>query len=130
MYAYRTSKLLTPAKSGMRDIRISNMRIMLPGDVSSTKDFPAQVRENDKGYPENRMFGLKLPANSFYARHVKGLYLTDISITTQAEDIRPPFVFDDVTDAILKNIRYNDKAIKNKKSMLEKRNEVSAVINI
>lgn len=115
-------------ESLIQDVRISNMRIMLPGDVSSTKDFPAQVPENDKGYPENRMFGLKLPANSFYARHVKGLYLTDISITTEATDIRPVFVLDDVADAILKNIRYNDKAIKNNKSVLEKRNGVSAVI--
>lgn len=115
-------------ESSIQDVRISNMRIILPGDVSSTKDFPAQVPENDKGYPENRMFGLKLPANSFYARHVKGLYLTDIFITTQAEDIRPVFVFDDVADAILKNIRYNDKPIKNGKSVLEKRNKVDTVI--
>lgn len=111
------------AESAIQDVRISNMQIILPGDVSSTTDFPAQVPENDKGYPENRMFGLKLPASSFYARHVRGLYLTDISITTQMHDIRPVFVFDNVGNAILKNIRYNNKSIKNNKSVLEKRNK-------
>ncbi|MBC7827136.1 MAG: glycoside hydrolase family 28 protein [Chitinophagaceae bacterium] len=115
-------------ESSIQDVRISNMRILLPGDVNSTKDFPAQVPENDKGYPENRMFGLKLPANGFYARHVNGLYFTDISITTQVEDIRPVFVFDDVADAVLKTIRYNGNDIKNARSVLEKRNKVSAVI--
>lgn len=115
-------------ESAIQDVRISNMRIILPGDVSSTTDFPVQVPENDKGYPENRMFGLKLPANSFYVRHVKGLYLSDISITTQAADIRPVFVFDDVVDAILRNIRCNGKAIKNNKSTLEKRNIVGVAL--
>lgn len=116
-------------ESAIQDVRISNMRIILPGDVSSTHDFPAVVPENDRGYPENRMFGLKLPANGFYARHVKGLYLTDIFVTTQAQDIRPAFVFDDVADAFLKNVRYNNTAIKNNKSVLEKRNGATAIIS-
>lgn len=115
-------------ESLIEDVRISNMRIMLPGDVSSTADFPKEVKENDKGYPENRMFGLKLPASSFFARHVKGLYLFDISITTQAHDIRPPFVLDNVADATLRNVRYNSEGIKDNKSILEKRNGASAVV--
>ncbi|TCD28570.1 glycoside hydrolase family 28 protein [Pedobacter psychrodurus] len=101
-------------ESVIQDIRIYNVRLMLPGDVNSTKDFPIRVPENDRGYPENRMFGLKLPANSLYARHVNGLYVTNVSITTQAQDIRPVFVFDNVKDAILENIRFNGNTIKNK----------------
>lgn len=112
----------------IEDVRISNMRILLPGDVLSTADFPKEVKENDKGYPENRMFGLKLPASGFFARHVKGLYLTDVSITTQSEDIRPVFVLDDVANAILKSIRYNEKAIGDNKSIVEKRAGASAVM--
>ena len=115
-------------ESAIEDIRISNMRILLPGDVGSTADFPKEVKENDRGYPENRMFGLKLPASAFFARHVKGIYLTDISITTGADDIRPPFVLDNVTDAIFRNVRYNGAAIKDRKSIFEKRSGVSAVI--
>lgn len=112
----------------IEDVRLSNMRIILPGDVRSTADFPKEVKENDRGYPENRMFGLKLPASGFYARHVSGLYLTDVSITTQADDIRPLFVLDDVSNAILKSIRYNNKALKNKKGAVEKRAEVQVTI--
>lgn len=115
-------------ESTVQDVRISDMRIVLPGDVREIKDFPAQVPENDKGYPENRMFGLRLPASGFYARHVEGLYLSDISITTQLQDIRPVFVFDNVSDGILKNIRYNNKPIKNNKTELEKRNNAQVML--
>lgn len=101
-------------ESVIQNIRIYNVRLILPGDVNSTQDFSAQVPENDRGYPENRMFGLKLPANSFYARHVNGLYINNVSITTQAQDIRPVFVFDNVKAAILENVRYNGNHLKSK----------------
>jgi hypothetical protein len=108
-------------EGAIEDVRISNMRIMPAGDVSSTADFLKEAREYDQGYPETRMFGLKLAASSFFARHVKGLYLTATSITTLAENVRPLFVLKDVDDAILKNIRYYGKAIKPNKAILKKK---------
>ena len=44
------------------------------------------------------MFG-EMPAYGFFIRHVKGLEMSGIDISFMKEDLRPPFVLNDVKDA-------------------------------
>jgi polygalacturonase len=63
---------------------------------ANREDATAPVPENEKAYPENRMFGATLPAYGLYARHVQNLTIENFQCYTQQADARPAFVFDDV----------------------------------
>ena len=43
------------------------------------------------------MFGT-LPAYGFYVRHARNVSLRDVQVGFEAEDLRPPFVLDDVSE--------------------------------
>jgi hypothetical protein len=50
------------------------------------------------------MFGA-IPAYGFYVRHVKGLEIRDVEVSFVKEDLRPPFVLDDVKDVDLRGVK-------------------------
>lgn len=56
------------------------------------------VPEAPGGYPRPDMFG-PLPAHGLYCRHVKGLALARVTLTSGVGDVRPGLVLDDVVDA-------------------------------
>ena len=62
------------------------------------------VPENKSDYPEFHMFG-ELPAWAFYVRHVKGLFIKDVFVKAEKPDYRPAYVFDDVINLKLKDIK-------------------------
>ncbi len=51
--------------------------------------------ENEKAYPENRMYGQVYPASGLYFRHVRDLTLRRIRLSVRQEDHRPAVVLDD-----------------------------------
>ncbi len=53
------------------------------------------VRERPESYPESSMFGL-LPAYGLYCRHVEGLVLRNVRLSTSRPDLRHAVMFDDV----------------------------------
>jgi polygalacturonase len=53
------------------------------------------IPENEKAYPENRMFGWSLPAYGLYVRHVKGLTLNNIRFNLLNPDARPAVWLED-----------------------------------
>lgn len=55
------------------------------------------VPEQVNKYPENRMFGVVLPASGFYVRHAKNIRFDNVRFTTLKPDARPMFYLDDVT---------------------------------
>ncbi len=63
------------------------------------------VPENNKGYPENRMYGASLPAHGFYVRHAKGIQFENFRLLLRNPDARAAIVFDDVENSSLKNIQ-------------------------
>jgi polygalacturonase len=68
---------------------------------------PGQVvPEQAAGYPEYRMFGA-LPAYGFYARHVRGLRLDNVTCTAAAADSRPAFLADDVEQLTVSGLTGN-----------------------
>jgi hypothetical protein len=50
------------------------------------------------------MFG-EMPSYGFYIRHVKGLEINDVEVSTMTEDLRPAFLLDFVKDVEVRNLR-------------------------
>lgn len=118
--------------SPVEDVKISNIRISIPIAIGldSFKSFTAIIPENEKSYPENRMFGVKLPGSAFYIRHAKDVYFNDVSIIFNNEDARPVFYMDDVKGIRLKSVFINDKIlVKNEAMILQKNSESIDVID-
>lgn len=72
---------------------------------ASPEDAARNVPENEKGYPENRMFGNTLPAYGMYLRHAKNVTLDNIQFNLMNPDPRPAILFDDVQEATLRAFR-------------------------
>jgi hypothetical protein len=64
----------------------------------SWKDDPYNIPEMTREYPEPSMLGI-LPAYGIYARHVKGLRVTGVTLKYKVADERPAIVLDDVEDS-------------------------------
>jgi polygalacturonase len=81
----------------IEDVRLSNIRIYYQG--GGTKEQAAlQPPEKETDYPEPVMFG-EIPAYGFYIRHVRGLIITDVEVSSMKDDARPPFMLEDVKGA-------------------------------
>lgn len=79
----------------IEDVRLSNIRIYYKG--GGTKEDAALVpAEDEKGYPEPRMFG-EIPAYGFFIRHVKGLEMNDVQVSYLSDDFRPPFLLENAS---------------------------------
>ena len=85
----------------IEDITIRNARIIYPGRASKSMAYIPlsrvdEIPESIEDYPEFTMFG-ELPAWGFFLRHVDGIRLENVSLSTQADDFRPSIVKVDVT---------------------------------
>ncbi len=96
----------------LEDVTIENVEMIYDGGgdenmakmpVESLSLIPDQISE----YPEFSMFG-ELPAWGFYARHVAGLNLKNITVKAKNQDYRPAFVFDDVTGLNIEKIKIEE----------------------
>ncbi|MEP6901230.1 MAG: glycosyl hydrolase family 28 protein [Actinomycetota bacterium] len=86
----------------LENISFSNIRAVFPGGGTAedaktilAEFTPENIKER---WAEYSLLRGTVPAYGFYARHVKGLTLKDIDITTTTKDERPPIVFVDVSD--------------------------------
>lgn len=94
----------------VENVTISNVQITTPGG-STADDFMRTVPENISGYPENRMFGMTLPASGFYVRHARNILFDNVSIRTSSSDKRPAFYLDDTKDVRFVGCYENDRQI-------------------
>ncbi len=74
-------------------IYLTNIRLELEGGV---KEFNPNVIEEAGGYPEVYIYGEILPAKGIYFRHINGLHMTNVKVSTLKKDKRDDFFFDDV----------------------------------
>jgi hypothetical protein len=98
----RNASLISSSITGFPDhcienVSISNVRITYQGG-GTRKHHEYEPPENEKGYPENRMFGHYLPAYGFFIRHVKSLLLHNIHLSLAEPDYRSVVRMDDVED--------------------------------
>jgi polygalacturonase len=99
----------------IENISITNVDFIVSGGVSKEdakqKEVLEYTNENMKRWPE--FYVVKsLPAYGIYARHIKGLNLENISISTNTEDKRMPIILDQVSNATTRNIKTNGKKVK------------------
>lgn len=99
----------------IENVTIENIEINYPGRATKSMAYVPlsrldQVPEKITGSPEFSMFG-EYPSYGLYVRHAKGISLKNIKFTLDDSDFRPAFVFDDVTELELSDIRLQ-KAVK------------------
>lgn len=85
------------------DLEMSNIHIYYKGGALRNLD-TIQVPEFEKRYPDPNKFGV-IPAYGFFVRHVNNIVMHDVTIAFLHEDQRPPFIIDQVTGAIFRNVK-------------------------
>jgi polygalacturonase len=79
----------------VEDVTLENISVSFAGGGKVIKDL-ASVPEKPKAYPEYAMFGV-MPAYGFFCRHVRGLRLSRVQVSTVQPDPRPALVCQDVS---------------------------------
>ncbi len=105
----RNASLISSSITGfpghkIQNISISNIDISYKGG-GTEKHHQYVVPENEKGYPENRMFGHYLPAYGFFIRHVEGLRMQNINLSLSQPDARSVIRMDNVSDIKISNFK-------------------------
>jgi len=81
-------------------LTLENIQLELPG--GGTAEAAKEILpEKETAYPEFDMFGKIMPAYGIYARHVNGLNLKGVRITTLKPDARPATILMDVNNLML-----------------------------
>jgi polygalacturonase len=81
----------------IEDVRFNNIRLYYRG--GGTREQTVLLPpEKETDYPEPSMFG-EIPSYGFFVRHVKGLTMTDVEMSYIKDDMRPPFMLEDVRGA-------------------------------
>jgi len=95
----------TSSITGLRDVPIEGVTLrdvlLSAAPAAGEADLVGLgVPEAPGGYPRPDMFG-PLPAHGLYCRHVKGLSLARVTLTSGVADVRPGLVLDDVVDTTI-----------------------------
>ena len=69
----------------------------------------------------------ELPAWGIYIRHVKGVIVENLTLTCEKKDYRTAIVLDDVTGAIFKSLKVNDRG--NKKDLVYSYKSTGVIFN-
>jgi hypothetical protein len=101
--AVATSSIVGIPGYDIEDVTLANVRIETMEETQAawlSRTIPEQI----KSYPESRMFG-RLPAWGLYCRHVNGLRLRDLSLSSPAPQATPVLVCDDVKQVEISGLR-------------------------
>jgi polygalacturonase len=89
-------------QNDIEDVRLSDIRIVYRG--GGQKELAAvQPPERETNYPEPSMFG-EIPAYGFFIRHARGIEFNNVTVSYLTEEMRPPFLLEDVTFAKFNNV--------------------------
>ena len=94
---------------GVPDKKIENVRLSNINVVRKSADIRMEgnPRENQKAYPEARMYGHRNPACGIYARHVDGLSVDNFNVRVLGSgEERHVIVLDDVTGETLSCVSF------------------------
>ena len=108
----------------IEDIILRNVEIVYPGGSNpnyafrgvSAKELDA-IPEMAEAYPEFSQFK-ELPAWAFYLRHVDGIQFENVKLIAKEKEYRPAIVMDDVKNASLKQVDYQEPGKKKKQLVL------------
>lgn len=86
----------------LENISISKVRVEYAGG-GRPEHVSREYREQGTNYPEPKFAGFT-PSYGVYARHVRGLKLSNLTFTTKRPDARPMIMLDDVEDYSIRNV--------------------------
>ncbi len=81
----------------LKNIRFKDVRLELNGGA---KEYNRIVPEEALTYPEAFVYGRILPAKGIYFRHIDGLTIENVEVSTLYDDARETFVFDNVINLV------------------------------
>jgi polygalacturonase len=87
----------------IEDVKLSSIRILYRGG-GNREQAALEPSENEKDYPEPRMFG-EIPAYGFFIRHVRGIELSNVEVGYLKEDLRPAFILNDVKGVDFQHVK-------------------------
>ncbi|HEY4423432.1 MAG TPA: glycoside hydrolase family 28 protein [Pyrinomonadaceae bacterium] len=79
----------------VESVFLNNIQIYYRGGGSKKDYTDLPPPEREANYPEPSMFG-EIPAYGFFIRHAKGITLSNVRISYLSDELRPPFVLQDV----------------------------------
>jgi polygalacturonase len=79
----------------IENITLRDITVLVKGG-GNLEEATRDVIENEKGYPENRMFGDSLPGYGFYIRHAKNIRMYNVQFYLMKPDYRSAIYLDDV----------------------------------
>ena len=114
----------------INDVTFSNFEVSYPGAGSKFLAYVAldkldSIPEVPAGYPEFSMFK-EVPAWGIYVRHAKNINFSNIKLSAEKKDYRLPIVMDDVHDAQLKKITFEQI---NQKKLLHTYKSTNVTVN-
>jgi len=114
----------------INDVTFSNFEVSYPGAGSKFLAYVAldkldSIPEVPAGYPEFSMFK-EVPAWGIYVRHAKNISFSNIKLSAEKKDYRLPIVMDDVHDAQLKKITFEQI---NQKKLLHTYKSTNVTVN-
>ena len=92
------------AEQPIEGLRLENIRLVCKGG-GTKEQADKTVPELDTNYPEPRGALTVMPGYGVFARHVKGLELANITLTTETADQRPAMVCSDVDGLEVDNFK-------------------------
>jgi len=90
----------------IEDVSLRGIRLVTGGDGSASEGAASSLPEFDPAtlqnwWPEYYLFKRPVPCHGIYARHVRGLSISDVAIRPAHPDERPAFVGDAVSEMII-----------------------------
>ncbi|WKK57899.1 glycoside hydrolase family 28 protein [Sphingobacterium sp. BN32] len=108
----------------IKNVVLRNVEIVYPGGSNPNYAFRGtspkeldSIPEMEAAYPEFSQFK-ELPAWAFYLRHVEGVTFENVKFTAKDKEYRPAVVMDDVKNAQMTKVEYNEPNIKGKKQLV------------
>jgi hypothetical protein len=94
----------------INDVTFTNFEVSYPGKGNKFLAYVGldqldSITENPDGYPEFSMFK-EVPAWGIYVRHAKNINFSNLQLKAEKKDYRLPIVMDDVHDAQLKKVTF------------------------
>ena len=94
-----TSNVCGLTEKAIENITLKNVHLELDGGVT---EYEKEVSDQPPEYPEVFVYGRILPAKGIFFRHINGLTLDNVKVSTYRPDKREDFVFVDVKNKIIK----------------------------
>jgi polygalacturonase len=92
----------------IENIAFDNVSLTLPGGGTNQMALVRDLPTFSDQRPEFYVLGETIPFAGFYARHVRGLNLTNVRISALQAEARPAFMCDDVHDLAVAGAKVSD----------------------